>query len=92
MFIVVTEPCCNREPFEKHKEDCYFKRQKKEMDEFLHTLIKKFMQDQKGQPMTTPEQKPKEKPTELEKAAKKAARTGNLKDLQEYLKMRRNFR
>jgi len=42
--------------------------------------------------MTAPEQKPKEKPTELEKAAKKAARTGNLKDLQEYLKMRRNFR
>jgi len=48
MFIVVTEPCCNREPFEKHKEDCYFKRQKKEMEEFIHTLIKKFMQDLKG--------------------------------------------
>ena len=32
------------------------------------------------------------KPTELEKAAKKAARTGTHRDLQAYLKMRRNFR
>lgn len=28
---------------------------------------------------------------EIEKAAKKAARTGNRSDLQEYLKLRRNF-
>jgi len=40
--------------------------------------------------MTEPKEKPK--PTELEKAAKRAARTGNLKDLQDYLKMRRNYR
>jgi len=40
--------------------------------------------------MTAP--KPKDSIKELLKAAKKAARTGNLKDLQEYLKMRRNFR
>lgn len=30
--------------------------------------------------------------TELEKAAKRAARTGTRKDLQAYLKMRKNFR
>jgi len=38
--------------------------------------------------------KEKEKPkqSELEKAAQRAARTGSRKDLQDYLKMRRNFR
>ena len=42
--------------------------------------------------MTEPKDKPKEKETELEKAAKRAAKTGNHRDLQAYLKMRRNFR
>lgn len=35
---------------------------------------------------------PESKETELERLAKKAARTGNRKDLQEYLKARRNAR
>ena len=37
-------------------------------------------------------EKEEPKPTELEKAAKRAAQTGERKDLQAYLKMRRNFR
>ena len=38
------------------------------------------------------EEKPKPKETELEKAVKRAARTGNRKDLQEYLRLRKIYR
>jgi len=40
--------------------------------------------------MTEPKEKPKK--TELEKAAKKCVRTGNHKDLQAYLKLRKIYR
>ena len=48
MLIVVSEPCCKRKPFESHKEDCYFRRQKREMSRFIQNLIKKFEHDIKG--------------------------------------------
>jgi len=48
MLIVVSNPCCKRMPFEQHKEECYFKRQKKEMDDYIQKLIRKFEQALKG--------------------------------------------
>lgn len=48
MLIIVNESCCQREPFENHKENCYFKRQKKEMDKCIQNLIKHFRQALKG--------------------------------------------
>ena len=42
MLFVVTEPCCVREPFEEHQENCFFKRQKREIDEFIEKLLKDF--------------------------------------------------
>ena len=44
MLIVTSRPCCEREPFEPHKEDCYFKQQRRAMDKFIQNLLKKFEQ------------------------------------------------
>jgi len=49
MLIVVTEPCCRRLPFEEHKEDCYFKRERRKMDKFIKGLIDQFGQVLKGE-------------------------------------------
>jgi len=44
MLVVVSEPCCERMPFEEHKEDCYFERQKGKMNEFIQSLVRQFKQ------------------------------------------------
>jgi hypothetical protein len=44
MFIVVTEPCCERAPFEEHKENCYFKQQQRTMAKIIKKLLKEFEQ------------------------------------------------
>ena len=58
---------------------CY--RVGKNPSEALHRKLEKTKQALKG----------KSTESELEEAAKKCARTGNRKDLQEYLKLRRNY-
>jgi hypothetical protein len=42
MLIVETKVCCNRKPFESHKENCFFKQQKEEMQKFIKYLLKEF--------------------------------------------------
>jgi len=44
MLIIVNEACCERKPFESHKKNCYFKRKKNEMNEFIRNLLVKFEQ------------------------------------------------
>ena len=48
MLIVVSEPCCERKPFEKHKDNCYFKRERMETQRFIDSLLEEFKRGLKG--------------------------------------------
>ena len=49
MLIVESEVCCERKPFEAHKEDCYFKRLKRKRQRWIEKLIAKFREELKNE-------------------------------------------
>jgi len=48
MFIVVSKPCCERKPFEPHKENCYFKQLKRARAVVFIKLLESFEQTLQG--------------------------------------------